>query len=326
MTTRRCFRAAALALVIVSAPTMVSATTMGPVYAARSAANLNVASFNIRDPDKGVPWTRRLKVIARDIKEESPDILGVQELYESDERQQFMEQVTREVSPDYRMYPPPELGNMGKGDGYDNRIVYRSSKVELMRSGSLQYRNQIRGDSLRWLVWGLFKHRTSGRRVLFATTHLAPGSRASDNAVARREWLELIREVSRRSRESKAYVVVVGDFNTSKFQVPANTMLARMRRAGYGDVLGQTFRSYETPHGRAVRRVDGHVNSFNDFDPVVAHHAVDRGKVGNHVDWIFASNSLRVPRWRTVIHAKNGRMSQPLPSDHNMVSARLTLP
>jgi endonuclease/exonuclease/phosphatase family metal-dependent hydrolase len=320
MTTRRCLRAAALALVVLSA------TTIGSVHAAPSAADLNVGSFNIRDPDKGVPWTRRLTFIARDIKEELPDILGVQELYESDERQQFMKRLTTKVSPDYQMYPPPELGNKGHGDGYDNRIVYRSSKVKLMRSGSLRYRAQVRGDSVRWLVWGLFRHRASGRRVFFATTHLAPGSRAADNAVARREWSELIREVGRRSRKSKAYVVVVGDFNTSKFQVPANTMLARMRRAGYGDVLGQTFKSYETPTGRAVHRVDVRVNSFNDLDPVVAHHAEERGKVGNNVDWIFASNSLRVPRWRTVIHAKKGRMSQPLPSDHNMVSARITLP
>jgi endonuclease/exonuclease/phosphatase family metal-dependent hydrolase len=320
MTTRRCLRAAALALVILSA------TTMGPVYAAHAAADLNVGSFNIRDPDKGVPWALRLTFIARDIKEESPEILGVQELYESDERQQFMKRLTTEVSPDYRMYPPPERGDNGDGNGYDNRIVYRSSTVELMRSGSLRYRDQVRGDSLRWLVWGLFQHRASGRRVLFATTHLAPGSRAADNAVDRREWSELIREVGRRSRKSKAYVVVVGDFNTSKFQVPANTMLARMRRAGFGDVLGQTFKSYETPHGRAVHRVDARVNSFNDLDPVVAHHAEERGKVGNNVDWIFASNSLRVPRWRTVVHATKGRMSLPLPSDHNMVSARITLP
>ena len=292
---------------------------IGPAQADTTPADLIVGSFNVKNPHttSGAPWSQRLPVIVRDIKEEWLDVVAVQEIYRASDREDFLSYLQTNGRPDYVMWP-----DANDSDGYDNRFVYRTSKVEFVRGGTLKYSKQVAGDSLRWMDWGLFKLKANGHHFFFASTHLAPG----DDYVDQKQWEQLIAEVTRRNADPKAPVIVVGDFNTSKFQIPANTMLANMRAAGYGDVLGQVYKTYSTYKQRAVTQIDVRVNSFNDYDPVVAHHMVGAGRVGNNVDWVFAWNSLQVPRWRTVIHQKNGVLTSPIPSDHNLVTARLKLP
>ena len=53
-----------------------------------------------------------------------------------------------------------------------------------------------------------------------------------------------------------------------------------------------------------------------------------RDKAGNNIDWIFASDTLRVDEWKVVINWDPATMllRGTFPSDHNMVRATLTLP
>ena len=77
---------------------------------------------------------------------------------------------------------------------------------------------------------------------------------------------------------------------------------------------------------RAVQKTYAHVNSFNSLNPRIADYSVSAGRIGNNVDWIFASNHLKVPRWHTHVTQSGGLLTWPIRSDHFMVSAIVTLP
>lgn len=125
-------------------------------------------------------------------------------------------------------------------------------------------------------------------------------------------------------------MVAVGDFNTSKFSVYAGTYLPRMRSNGYGDVLNQQARQAKVtqPRAEALRR--GWVNSFGNFNRDVTQwgYAADRTKVGNNIDWVFASNNIRVKAWETVVDVDPTtlRLRGVIPSDHALVRSTLVLP
>ena len=124
---------------------------------------------------------------------------------------------------------------------------------------------------------------------------------------------------------------VTGDFNTSKYSPYAATMLPAMANNGYGDTLGQRYRTNPTAL-RAQSTRHAWVNSFNGFRRAVGGYADDRAsatpRTGNGIDWIFATNSLPVREFEVVAAVDEGSMqlSGTIPSDHNMMRATLTLP
>ena len=97
-----------------------------------------------------------------------------------------------------------------------------------------------------YLAWAVLRSRASGDRFLFTTTHLDPASRA----IRRSQWRQMVRRV-RRIRHSMP-VISVGDFNTTKMDPLARTMLPAMRRAGIGDVLNQQYRVNPTRRMRVL--------------------------------------------------------------------------
>jgi hypothetical protein len=51
-------------------------------------------------------------------------------------------------------------------------------------------------------------------------------------------------------------------------------------------------------------------------------------KLGNSIDWVFASNALVVKEWETVIDfdPTTLRITGVIPSDHNMIRATVVIP
>ena len=206
--------------------------------------------------------------------------------------------------------------------GYDNRILYDARVVTLLKSGAKRYDYQVGdGEVDRWFAWATFRHRASGWSLLFVTTHLAPDNDYADL----RQWRELIQRINHLKKNHQArWVVVAGDFNTTKLEKPADVMLPAMRRNGYGDVLGQTYDSYDVSDGRAQVKKDAHLRSFNGFRRDTDDYSRDEDENGNGVDWIFASNDLAVPYYRVVArYDDDGDLIEPIPSDHFLVRATL---
>ena len=80
---------------------------------------------------------------------------------------------------------------------------------------------------------------------------------------------------------------------------------------------------------RAESVENGWINSFNGYRRDVSKYAYPtrHDKVGNGVDWIFATNSLRVKKWKVVIdfNPSTLQVTGVIPSDHCMLSAIIVL-
>ena len=91
------------------------------------------------------------------------------------------------------------------------------------------------------------------------------------------------RSVTQRFADGTLPVVSVGDYNTSKFSTYAATYLPKMKAAGYGDVLGQT---YATPLSRPRAAIVDRawVNSFNGYrrDARVYSYEDAQNKIGTN--------------------------------------------
>jgi hypothetical protein len=66
------------------------------------------------------------------------------------------------------------------------------------------------------------------------------------------------------------------------------------------------------------------LDSFNGFDRDIDHYDHHEDHNGNSFDWIFASNELAVPNYRVYARYDDGKLDEPIPSDHFLVRATLS--
>jgi len=211
-----------------------------------------------------------------------------------------------------------------RGASLDNRIMYNTNTTTLVGQGSKLYSAQTDGRTKRYLVWAIFRMEATGKQFLFTNTHLDPYSSATRQA----QWDESIRLIN--DLKGALPVVAVGDYNTSKFTDYAATYLPRMKQNGYGDVLNQAYAQPYVKSPRTESVAHAWISSFNNYRRDVRPYAYEdaRGKTGNGIDWIFASNTVRVKQWAVVVNVDPTTLAITgiIPSDHAMVRATLTLP
>jgi endonuclease/exonuclease/phosphatase family metal-dependent hydrolase len=210
----------------------------------------------------------------------------------------------------------------------DNRILYNTDTLSLVSQGAYRYPHQLRGSTKRFLAWSVLRVKATGHDFLFTTTHLDPYSKS----VRAAQWRDMIAKVNR--LKGSRPVIATGDFNSTKYSAWAGSLLPAMVRNGYGDALGQHYRTNPTGlRAQSTRHV--WFNSFNGFRRNVASYgyAQDRNvthdpRTGNGVDWIFASNSLPVKEFEVVANMDDSTLRQTgtIPSDHHMLRATITLP
>ena len=312
---------------------------------------VRVGSFNIRSVKNDAnpagaeePWRKRRLVVIRQIRQERLDVVGLQEASQNndyanqmvDGRNQFLDlrnglrkaggRWSLTSSAAYDCKRPYVGGNCRYQDRDASRttkILYNRSALKKVRSGAYEYHHQSGGENdERYLVWAVFKHRASGERFFFANTHLSTGSGALQKA----QWRELIDKVNK--KKNGLPTIVVGDFQRSRMKTPVTDMLAAMKGAGYGDVLGQRPKEPVVRDPRARRTVRDWVSSMNGFSRDVRDFAFEeRNRAGNFIDWIFASNHLPVRQYEVVadIDRDTLRLRGTIPSDHNMIRATIGL-
>jgi endonuclease/exonuclease/phosphatase family metal-dependent hydrolase len=124
-------------------------------------------------------------------------------------------------------------------------------------------------------------------------------------------------------------VIATGDFNVSKYNPISKPMLPAMEKAGFGDILDQSYGVNPPAHPRPRTMIHAWINSYNHESTDVRDFSVDpsRGKVGNGLDWIFASNNLAVKEYEVVVRfdPRTMKVRGTLPSDHNLVRAVIHL-
>lgn len=321
-----------------------------PEASAASAQKLRVASFNIRSvslsPSGSVKsWKDRRAAVVSTIMSDRPDVLGVQEanpsrhwksrLVSGDNQFQDLRNGLNAAGGNYRLTNSWAFNCVNAATNYNctpkargasggQRILYNADRVGLVSQGAVKYAKQEAGAEPRYLVWAVLQLKSNGSRFYFVNTHLAD----SPEAVLLAQWKGLVGWV--KSHAAGRPVVVVGDFNTSKWNYTAQSMLPAMKQAGFGDVLNSEYKELRPSPLRARDMVNGWVNTYNGGSRDLRTFSYfDRRDIpGKGIDWVFASNHLAVPQYKVVLRFDplSLLVSGTLPSDHNMVRADLMVP
>jgi endonuclease/exonuclease/phosphatase family metal-dependent hydrolase len=340
----------------VSAPAQGAATgragtVVSTAAQASGAVDIRAASFNIqsvgldRTYGQQRPWRVRRATVISQILSERVDVIGVQEAAFStafgprlvNGATQYLDlrnglngaggsyQLTNKKAVNcVRPYVSVRCQPRDQDASASERILYNTRTLSLVRRNSLKYTHQSSPAGRLYLAWAVLRSKATGDEFLFTTTHLDPSS----IAIRQAQWKEMIRTVTR--IRGNLPVISVGDYNAQKFNPITRTMLPAMRNAGIGDVLNQQYRVNPSRGVRAERRVNAWLNTYNHLSRNVADFSYEtrRDKTGNGIDYIFASNRLRVKEYKVVLRfdPRTLRVIGYLPSDHNMIRATITLP
>jgi endonuclease/exonuclease/phosphatase family metal-dependent hydrolase len=353
---RSLVRAAAATAVLCAGLTGVAAG--GPASASTvpatttTASDLRVGSFNVFgvNNDKTATgeqrvWKIRRPVIISQILGSHLDVVGVQEanqssIYKSQlattAPNQYMDllrglnaagghyAITNTAA--YNCVNPASNQNCvvsDQGASGDTRIIYNTDTVTMVSNGSYMYQAVTTGTTKRFLAYSVLRSRANGKAFLFTDTHLDPHDVSSRVA----EWKEMVVKVNR--LKGTMPVISVGDFNTTKYDSYTAQLLPAMKANGYGDVLNQEYSVNPGVGVRAQSLTRAWINSYNGFrrDAKLYSYSLRQDKLGNNIDWVFASNSLQVKTWSVVMSLdSNLQVQGVIPSDHSLVTATISIP
>ena len=259
---------------------------------ARAADPLSVMSFNIRLPAEsdGVDyWETRKPLAVRMLREQQPDVIGLQELVKAQ-----ADYLAREL-PQYAWFG---RGREADGGGEHMGVFYRKDRLKVIESGDfwLSDTPDVAG-SITWghphprmVTWALFEQRSDGRRFYLFNTHLP--YRDEDEAARLKGAQAIARHLA--TLPDDVPVVLTGDFNTT----PDSDAHA---------VLAGTLQDAWT----TAPRVEGIDATFHGFT----------GKADQRIDWIFVRGAQLES-----ITSVTTRWNNRYPSDHFPLVATLRLP
>lgn len=259
---------------------------------ARAADPLSVMSFNIRLPAEsdGVDyWETRKPLAVRMLREQQPDVIGLQELVKAQ-----ADYLAREL-PQYAWFG---RGREADGGGEHMGVFYRKDRLKVIESGDfwLSDTPDVAG-SITWghphprmVTWALFEQRSDGRRFYLFNTHLP--YRDEDEAARLKGAQAIARRLA--TLPDDVPVVLTGDFNTT----PDSDAHA---------VLAGTLQDAWT----TAPRVEGIDATFHGFT----------GKADRRIDWIFVRGTQLES-----ITSVTTRWNHRYPSDHFPLVVTLRLP
>lgn len=181
-----------------------------PSIAADGAETIKLISYNLRNgraQDGDNAWEKRRHATAQMLREEAPDVFGVQEAYL--DQLQYIES----ECPQYAYV------GVGRDDGAQGgetmAVFYLKSRFELLDSGTFWLSETPEKVSRGWdgacnrtTTWVELRDKTTGREFFYFNTHLDHMGK-----VAREEGVKLLVERIR-TIAGKKPVIVGGDFNT----------------------------------------------------------------------------------------------------------------
>jgi len=271
--------------------------------------SLEIMSFNIRygtANDGDNHWEKRKELVFDVLREERPDVAGLQEAL------RFQIDQIRQALPVYQ-----EIG-VGREDGKEKGeysvILYRQDRFQAEESGTFWFSDtpEVAGSRhwgnacVRICSWARLIEKTSGRAFYIYNLHLDHQSQPS-----REKSVQLL---SRRIRQRKHPdpVIVTGDFNAEEDN-PA-VLYLKGSHAFAGEAGNQNSSTVVLRDSfRVLHPEVGGVGTFHGFE--------GRSGVGK-IDYIFVSPEVQV-RGAEIVHMqKNGRY----PSDHFPVMAQIVLP
>lgn len=327
-------------------PTTPAPTTTPPPSG--GAKPLTVASFNVRcancykKQNLERPWSERRAAVVSTILEHEPDVIGIQEASQGwlksgskkVDLSQFEDLRNRlrsggtpyEVTNPHRnncakSTTPSSCSYKDQGASQGTKIFFNTSTVKLVSQGS-QKLPQCSGCNSRYVAWAVLEQKATGDRFFFANSHLE--ATAKYYALRKSQTRAMMDEVElRRPKGMPAFVV--GDFNSTRYATPTNAPYDEIVSHGFVDPLGHTYKSPRiSSKATAEKRVRAHYNSHNNFVRTVPKYESDEN--GSNLDYIFTTK-MRTLVWETVLDLdSSGKIAGVIPSDHNMLVAKVLLP
>jgi endonuclease/exonuclease/phosphatase family metal-dependent hydrolase len=261
--------------------------------------DIKVMTLNIRydNPDDSIyAWPKRATQVCNFIKNEKPDILGLQEVL------WHQYKVLDSALIDYSSV------GVGRSDGARagemNPVFFRKEKFDMVRnitfwlSGSPEVAGSIGwGASLpRIVTWMELVDKISHKHLFFFNTHFA-----HDSDSARLMSSKILLNQVNKIAEGFPFIIS-GDFNMP----PTST--------GYSILTGpdESIPLLKDSYVITEKKPAGPVYTFNEFS--------DKAKTGR-IDYIFVRNGMRVLDYKTVIKKEHGIYI----SDHWPVEAVISL-
>ncbi len=298
---------------------------------------MRVASYNIKcaNCSQGKSWAERRTAVVATIKGQQPDVLGVQEASQGNmtgtKVAQFEDLIRRLGNPyaltnSYRYNcanskSPNHCRYVDRGSGMENRIIYNTTTMELVKQGSEKLPTTSAANIDRYLAWAILRQKATGKEFLFANTHLEPSS--SFQSLRVRQTSAILSHL-KALRGGSLPTIVVGDFNTHKWIAGGNRPYDQMLANGYLDPLGNSYKSHWTAPGAFVeKRIRTNYSTSNRFERKAPRLPYLNG---TYLDYIFVTR-MRVSEWETVVKVDaRGNFVGLIPSDHNMIRATVWLP
>jgi len=253
---------------------------------------LNVMTFNIRygtAPDGENNWDKRKHLVLSVIREQSPDVLGLQEAL------RFQIDEVRKEFPEYG-----ELG-VGRDDGIAageySSLLYRTSRLSPDTGGTFWFSDtpDLPG-SMGWgnrypriCTWAVFRDQQTEHSVAIYNIHWDHESQAS-----REHSADLLLQTIEQTA-GDAPVIVTGDFNAGE----RNPAIVRLKQT-----LRDSFRELHSKD-----------------DSVGTYHAFRGTTSGEKIDHVFVNPLLTVTGASIIRTQEGGRY----PSDHFPVTASVCL-
>ena len=304
-------------------------------------ATVTVSSYNIgaQSVNTGGSWNSRRKTVAATIRNQKPDVIGLQEAGQGKVKPgkdlSQAEDLLGLLGAPYVLAntaryncqnatSPHKCKPQHQGASNSQKIAYNTRTLTLLSHGSKRTSSsKTKFTEHRYVEWATFQHKTTGRQFLVVNVHLDPGTK---QAAMRKTQTRQVLEAIKTNNPHQLPVYVVGDFNSHKWTTPANTPYDMMTAASYVDPLGNTWKSTTTAPGATVQqRIRTNYSSYNGWKRTGAHKP---GWInGIYLDYIFTSPGVDVVEWETVVNTDTkGNLSGTIGSDHNMLRATTQLP
>lgn len=269
---------------------IVAVLVLLPQFASAQSQELKVMSYNIRlstDKDGTNAWKYRCPATLEMIKDQNPDVFGVQEALP--EQVSFLEELVEG-------YDCVGVGrDDGKKKGEFMSIFWNKKTVKLMKWGTFWLSETPEKPSKGWdaacyrtATWALMKDKRTGERFYFVNTHLDHAG-----AEARKNGLKLIVERIAEINQEGYPMVLTGDFNMKPSAPELKDLDACMKSAR-----------------KVALTTDSH-QTFNGWG---------KAKSDMIIDYIYISGFSSCMEYQTVTKKYSDRK---FISDHYPISARL---
>lgn len=331
---------------------IMSKTKVAPVLTA-VANPLSVATYNVHcancNTDPAKSWINRRSAVVSQIKSKMPDVIGVQEASQGwlkDENgvtinlSQFEDLQNRlqAAGANYvvtnanrnncvKSTTPTNCVYADNGASLDAKIFYNKSTVTLLSQGSVALPKLDTDSGSRYVSWASFKQNSTGKSFFVTDTHLDPRSGTAAYDLRKKQAEKIVAVIAEKNTGSLP-VLITGDMNSSKWDTPANTPYDAFVKAGYVDPIGGTWRtSLASGYATAEKMKNAQYYSYNGFNAKLGKTSVTGPRaLGSHIDYIFTSK-MRVTEWEQVLNVSStGYLTGTIPSDHNMIYAKVALP